>query len=431
MKAIVFYLAAVNHTEAFRRTMNIKTTPPASTTSKKEKFLTLLSNLMLKFRNENSDFIESIPANDRRTQSSSYADLVEEGFTIRFPFYENDAQLKDKCKAKVSEMGRELVTTLLTELKGEITIDLKGHNRSSGIYPLKVSDDFLSIEKIARNIGFKVGINIIVMPTKISENFDKERLVSSIYDIFSLEHEDCVQLVRETWNNCTCCGDEIEPLFNINTLQISLYSTPDLKSNSLTAMIEPKECKYPNGVNSYSKEIKTPSKKLVIANDLREVLAECSVDVDDYISAKFGDYHTIAMSQLANVYNTEFYVEHHNAMYIQVGSGSTSIFQDKETLMVEAKPEYKCDPDDNHKDEYNGKENEVHLGDIDLALWALCAMDFDQFVKLCLAKDKDTSIENWIDDLGAVVIDVKSETTKFTSHYFAPEQENEIRATIG
>lgn len=399
----------------------------------KTKFLNLFLELMLKARNEHSDFFESIPVNEKRHNSDRYNHLTSIGAQIRFPFEGDESRKKSEISDKIREIGAAIVESLLTVFQDEISVDLRGHNKIKESYNLGASDlgalrRKISIFSICHRLGFMVGVNTSILPKGIDSKIEPIHLIEAIYQLFDIDNEDGL-IVGPDDMQCNCCGDELRPLLDINTLKISLHPTLDYKDLHTERKVQPRACPYPNGVGLYSGKIKTPSKKLVIANDLRSILKEVDLDKDDYISAKFNGYTTISACQLANVYNTEFYSNHHNMMYVQCGSGGVSLFQDKTTNSIQAKPEY-IFSSDKLEDVKNSKPNEENVGYVDFSLWAMCAMDYDEFVELCKSKDGSRTIEEWISDLEVNVVTVKESETKFTSHYFNTNSENELLVEI-
>ncbi len=395
--------------------------------SNKIKFLDKFKELLLKARNEYSDFIDELPINEDRNNSDRYSKLTNAGFIIRFPFRGLKNLSKDDYNSKVRKIGEEILTNLLNEFKSDITVDLKGHNRSEGCVSLNESsktNDYtdISVESIVKSLGFKIGVNATSLPKKISDNLDLESIITSIYDVFDFDYEDKLIISSDSSLLCTCCGDELRPLLDLNTLKISLYPAFDLLSSSRNTPTEPRYCPYPKGVGSYTNTIRTPSKKIVIANDLRSILSQSEVDGNEYIASKFSSYNSISTCQLANIYNTEFYLKFHNMMYIQTGSGGISLFQDETNLTIEGKHDFYFDLKSN-LERKNWNEGEKNIGFIGFSLWALCAMDYKQFIHLC-EKNK-SNIEDILESLNAIVVDVKNDVTKFTSHYFSRGEHHE------
>lgn len=399
----------------------------------KNKFLNFLMETMLKARNEHSDFFESIPVNNKRQNSAIYHHLVSIGAQIRFPFEGNEVHSKEEISKKIADIGKSIVLNVLNEFNSSITINLKGHNRSTGAteQPLSASGSrskMISVESICNKLRFKIGVNTSVLPKAIESDIYDISLFESIYSIFDFDNE-CGLMVSDDDFSCGCCGDELKALLDINTLKISLYPTFDHKSKSPEETLEPRECPYPKGIGAYSNTIRTPSKKLVVANDLRPILSSVGLENDEYIDSKFNGYSSISSSQLANVYNTEYYTAYHNMMYIQCGDGGIDLFQDSVTKKIEAKPEYIYNTEE-MSETANFRPTEKNVGHISFSLWAMCAMDYDQFTELCKSKDKSISDEKWIEELDAIIIEVKGKETKFTSHYFNNNTENELLAEI-
>ncbi|AKO78136.1 hypothetical protein EN12_23870 [Vibrio cholerae] len=109
-------------------------------------------------------------------------------------------------------------------------------------------------------------------------------------------------------------------------------------------------------------------------------------------------------------------------MYIQAGSGGISLFQDETNLTIEGKHDFYFDLKSN-LERKNWNEGEKNIGFIEFSLWALCAMDYKQFIHLC-EKNK-SNIEDILESLNAIVVDVKNDVTKFTSHYFSRGEHHE------
>lgn len=401
--------------------------------NKKDKLLKLFKELFIQARRENSEFIESIPVDENRLNYFRKKELMESGFQARFPPKNANLPNADDINEKISEIGREILTKLFIEIKDEVVVDFKGHNKSQSLTNLEaikgtMAGKLISVDSIVRSLAFRVGINAIALPESVDDSLNEKLLLEGVYEIFDYDFEDSMKISNRTDLSCRCCGDEINPLLDINTLKITLHPTPDYKSSSISATLEPRDCRYPNGIGEYSGSIKTPSKRLVVANDLRSIIDDSIESRDDYIDSKFSTYQTIGTCQLANVYTTEYYAKRHNMMYLFTGDGGITLFQDKTTMSINAKSEYIYNPDTD-VERFNGRLNEVQVGYISFSLWAICAMDYEQFENLCHQKNKLP--QDMLCDLDAIVVEVEQEITNFTSYYFKKRKSHEALFEVG
>ncbi|WP_210498900.1 hypothetical protein [Vibrio crassostreae] len=400
----------------------------------KTRFSASFREKLVKARLDNNGLIESISINERRHTSPIRQALKEKGFVFRFPIVCKDESLRVELKTKVCAIGLDLVGDLLDEFYDEITVNLMGHNKSSSQTKLIKTDSprgyssgAMTTGALKKLLGYKVGIAVLNMPLSPSEDVTVADILGASYELFDYDHPNCLVVSNEDGVVCSCCGESLNILMDVSSFKIKLYPAPDFKSSNHDAVIAPQPCKYPNGIGLYSNRIETPSRKIVIANDLRSLLSSTSEERDEFMEGKFNDYVTIGSAELANVYCTEYYAKNHNMMYIQSGDGGVSIFQDKDTLGIELKPEFYYKDDE---EIFSGTENQKLKGSVDFCLWATCAMDYDQFVSLCKERNPDVNPEAMLKQLDCTVLDVTGLVATFTNHYFARKSRSELLATI-
>ena len=384
----------------------------------KEKFLSIVRKTLFKLRNENASFFDELPISSRNDMDMNKP-LVDLGFVFRTYNHEN-TRIGNEQGLKVREIGSIAIDEIFSDFLDDITVDLKSHSLSTGIDTLAMGqrkNSIIHLNKIKRSKASAFGLLISHLPLDISVDIDTIAILELGFEIICYEHEEHIVLLsRDT--NCHVCGEELNVLFDINSFKISLF--PTFSSKTSTELKDPELCQYPNGIQSYSNVINTPSKKIIFSNDFRSLLKPSSMSNDDYIDSKFENYVTIGSASLAHVYNTEYYVKHHNMMYIQSGDGSISIFQNKD-LSLEFKPEFTYHEETG--DVYNGTEGQVYLGGISFELWALCAMDLEQFITLCRAAGREDSVDSLINKVEGVVANVNSERFEFTSYYLCQDKD--------
>lgn len=378
----------------------------------KEKFLSIVRKTLFKLRNDNAKFFGEL-ASSARNERDCYKQLIEQGFNFRTTQHK-DITKQDRYRKQVREIGAIAIDEIFSGFLSDITVDLKGHGLSTGIDTLEAGqrkNSIIHLNKIKRSKASAFGLLISYLPLDIGVDIDTISILELGLEIISYEHDEHMVLLSSD-TNCQVCGEELNVLFDLNSFKISLF--PTFSSKNPSGLKEPNLCQYPTGIQSYSNTINTPSRKVIFSNDLRSLLKPSSMSNDDYLDSKFENYVTISRASIAHVYNTEFYVKHHNMMYIQSGDGSISIFQNQD-LSLEFKPEYIYHEDTG--DVYNGTEGQVYLGGISFELWALCAMDFEQFIALCRSAGREESEDSLINEVEGVVANVNSESFEFTSYY--------------
>jgi len=183
--------------------------------------------------------------------------------------------------------------------------------------------------------------------------------------------------------------------------------------------------------------IPTPSKKLVMANDLRSLFPEA--DTRKYIKDNSNGRSSGVNDRLGRELHTEYW-EEQGMMYFDVGNTSPTVFVDGDNLMVareldediayyrdNASPENLKEIESVHAQQ----EDMTSAGYISTDLWALTAIDYDLFIKrankMLMLTEQQALVR-----FDPVIINVPDDTIALTSHYELNEEDEIlfIRASL-
>lgn len=238
----------------------------------------------------------------------------------------------------------------------EIKFNLDGHQHFSKKVCLE------SILNIHTSDLFNEIPNILLNKNKIDEilTFDFKRIN---YEHFS----------------CEKCGSYVYYIFDFNNLEMKLNNSPRNKPCS----IDKKE--------EYKFNLKVPSKKLVFANYFSEIL-----DEDKYDKISINCYKGIV--DHANAYASD------NIGYMFVGNTCPSVFlkSDKTEIKV-------GNFDEDYKNEI---EDFSEINSVCTDLWAVCFMDYNQFLNLL--KENGLKEDNYDDDF--FIVNISSEEIEVLSN---------------
>lgn len=179
-----------------------------------------------------------------------------------------------------------------------------------------------------------------------------------------------------------------------------------------------------------------PSGRVVIANDLRDVVkgGRKSLDEQEKAYAKqFGMSYFSIDSKLGSYVNNVL-MRDNGILYIYVGNSSPTIYKDDKSIVagynLESMEELLYDDPDNEelKSDFETLSSMQALDSVTTDLWAINFMDYDVFVENC--HENGQNPEMLLDDLDAIVTDVPSQSITLPGSIYEDEHNIHDRSIL-
>lgn len=198
--------------------------------------------------------------------------------------------------------------------------------------------------------------------------------------------------------SCPYCGAESNVYRNGDTISLtSNYPDED-------AMPEQQPCTQSKGVQDYKTTIEVNSGKLIFTNVFSDLFSKSIVNgSSDYLDDKTG-YNNSINSHKGKILYTDYWALQ-GVAYI-FSYNAASIFLNANNNEIQVKAESYDDETDDEIPNYT--ESEKNMGHISVAVWAICAMDYDKFLEKC--KESNTDPQDFISEKDCIVVDVDKGT---------------------
>lgn len=267
-----------------------------------------------------------------------------------------------------------------------MTVNLHGH--SKGKYDNKTITEIKEMpyeEHFIESLKKMFIFELSKLFRDIIENKKSKEEILKQFE-FNFEHS-----FHNPTNYCVSCGCTNN--IHINGNEFNLFADYEKLDNNPSQQ----PCKFPNGVGVDTLYMNFNSGKMVIANDLRPLFKEKSGH-SQYIIDKSGYYNSIN-SDYGVQLNTRYWAEK-GMVYLQVGNTSPSIFVKKHGIIT-FKNQYNYDPKTD-KETKNYTADEKRKGYVCTDLWAICAIDYDLFLRLC--EESEINAEEFLEEQDCTVL---------------------------
>lgn len=238
----------------------------------------------------------------------------------------------------------------------------------------------LSKEKILSKISFSLSVELI---DEVMFEGKRRKQHSMLFNKFEPNY---IELINIT--ECDYCGSHVSIIYDFNK---KIFRLSDHFLEAVGDCLS-----LSNKLKSiYKFEIKTPSKKLIFINDIRNIFEATR---DDGLEVSIG-------TQLGRKKECEEYVKYGMA-YFTMLNNSPHIYQNKTKNEIIIDPEnvkLKWDKDTDNIKNINDYDDK---GYVITDLWAVCMADYDDFMRRCAEKHIDPK------SLLFVVVDIPSENIK-------------------
>lgn len=216
--------------------------------------------------------------------------------------------------------------------------------------------------------------------------------------------------------NCQQCGKSFRVKYNVEK---EIFECDNINNNH-------EYCEYPQN-EIFKTTFKIPSKKLVIANDLRPII---SPDRDffkqkemEYLEklGKPKQYAGISINNSLGLKQNFDFFQQFGMIYSFVGNTSPHYFMKNDKSMLTFKDSIYFDSE-NGDEFYNIDEDEKCFGYVGTDLWAVNLMDLDTFKNYCIQYNYDLTAK--MEQLRIDIIDVDSELCEIHAYNTVNETDN-------
>lgn len=312
-----------------------------------------------------------------------------------------------------------LIEEWIDTIKNDVTLELNNHKVYEK-YPRKFTDLEQSVRFGFKGIKRGMAGNIEMLVRALATGDEKR--IGLYKDVISNNNR--ISILGYEHLTCKNCSEHFQLYLDLDTNVVKPCYIGTVGSHT---------CQHSDGIGSYSVKLRIKSGRLVVANAIFRLLDDESDSFDKqvaYSKKKTGIGNVGLDSEIGQKCHSEYYADVHKIAYIPATNTSVTGFKDTNTGEIS----YKMGGW--HRDENLQVDGEYYvpnsleaIGGVSCDVWAVTAMDYDDFTELCT--NRGISFEDGLNECDSGhVLTVKTGVYEFVVHKFKPIATEQCKETL-
>lgn len=359
--------------------------------------------------------IDGIVATSRRDIqriTKTYGE-VREHYNSREP---EEKKQYDDILSELREYGADITRKFYEPILDQITIDYLKHDKQKEPMLLSEYNEKvycpIDMDELVRHCNYNFGM---VIKEYVATGDFEQGMGRGMVSVYRTDNR-FIRMGRDE-HTCGVCGQHMQMGLDLATLAYKPYKQ---WSRSQSTFVDPIECQHTD-LGVYDYEFNVPSGKLVFANSMYRAMGEeltkkLEKESEEEMNNS-NDCHGVSICQDLGLKINSLYHAKHGLLHVQCGNSSPSVFYNKKLGKMVIRNENFDHETDEELDAKLYPNLGKEVASICTDLWAVTAMDWDDYIAHCERNEKDP--KEMLGELDATVVKVEAGTYKVTDYYIS------------